>query len=65
MFLYPIVRDLFEVMRRHGKYIDAVDFEDYLHHTMQRYIDESSQPDDAVPMEFRFKESYCNARRVA
>ena len=27
----------------HGKYIGAVDLEEYLQHAMQRYIDESSR----------------------
>ena len=43
-FLYPVVKDFFETMRVHGKYIDAVDLEEYLQHTMKRYIDEASKP---------------------
>jgi hypothetical protein len=42
-FLYPIVKDFFETMRVHGKFIDAVDLEDYLQHTMQRYLDEAAK----------------------
>ena len=42
-FLYPLVKDFFETMRQHGKYIDAVDLEDYLQHTMQRYLDEAGK----------------------
>ena len=44
-FLYPIVKDFFETMRVHGKYIDAVDLEEYLQHTMQRYLDEGDKPE--------------------
>ena len=43
-FLYPIVKDFFETMRLHGKYIDAADLEEYLLHTMQRYVDEAAKP---------------------
>ena len=50
-FLYPIVKDFFESMRVHGKYIDAVDLEEYLQHTMQRYLDEASKPGVAEAVE--------------
>ena len=43
LFLYPIVRDFFETMRVHGKYIDAVDLEEYLQHTMKRYLTEAEK----------------------
>ena len=43
-FLYPVVKDFFETMRVHGKYVDAVDLEEYLQHTMQRYLDEADKP---------------------
>ena len=43
-FLYPIVKDFFEAMRVHGRFIDAHDLEDYLQHTMQRYLDEAAKP---------------------
>ena len=57
-FLYPVVKDFFETMRVHGKYIDAVDLEEYLMHTMQRYLDEAAKPDvaaviEAGPMQLR------------
>ena len=57
-FLYPVVRDFFETMRVHGKHIDAVDLEEYLQHTMQRYINEPSKPGvaeavEGTPMERR------------
>ena len=42
-FLYPVVKDFFETMRVHGKYIDAMDLEEYLMHTMQRYLDEAAK----------------------
>ena len=42
-FLYPLVRDFFELMRVHGKYVDPQDLEDYLMHTMQRYVDEAAK----------------------
>ena len=45
------MRDFFELMRLHGKFIDAVDLEDYLQHTMQRYLDEASKPDVAQAIE--------------
>ena len=35
-FLYPVVKDFFELMRGHGKYVDAEDLEEHLQHTMQR-----------------------------
>jgi len=50
-FLYPLVRDFFETMRQHGKYIDAVDLEDYLRHCMQKYLDEASKPGVAQAIE--------------
>ena len=50
-FLYPLVKDYFELMRMHGKYIDAVDLEDYLQHTMQRYLDEAEKPGVAEAVE--------------
>jgi hypothetical protein len=37
-FLYPVVKDFFELMRVHGKYIDPWDLEEYLQHTLQRYL---------------------------
>ncbi len=33
-FLFPVVKDVFETMRVHGKHIDAVDLEEYLQHTL-------------------------------
>ena len=50
-FLYPIVKDFFELMRVHGKYIDAEDLEEYLQHTMQRYLDEAAKPEVAATIE--------------
>ena len=43
-FLYPLVRDYFEGMRQHGKYIDAVDLEENLMVNMQRFLDEAAKP---------------------
>ena len=43
-FLYPVVKDFFETMRMHGKYIDSVDLEEYLQHTMARYLDVAANP---------------------
>ena len=50
-FLYPCVRDFFELMRVHGKYIDAEDLEEYLQHSMQRYLDEAEKPEVAASIE--------------
>ena len=50
-FLYPLVKDFFETMRQHGKYIDSVDLEDYLRHCMQKYLDEASKPGVAQAIE--------------
>ena len=50
-FLYPVVKDFFETMRVHGKYIDAKDLEDDLQHTMQRYLDEAAKPNVAEALE--------------
>ncbi len=50
-FLYPLVKDFFETMRLHGKYIDAQDLEDYLQGTMQRYVDEASKPEVVEALE--------------
>ena len=47
-FLYPVVRDFFELMRVHGKYIDPEDLEEYLMHTMQRYLDEAAKPEVVI-----------------
>ena len=38
--MYPVVKDFFELMRVHGKYVDAEDLEDCLLHAMQRYLDD-------------------------
>ena len=46
-FLYGLVREFFELMREHGKFITAVDLEDYLVHTMRRYLADSSKPEVA------------------
>ena len=37
------MKDFFEAMRVHSKYLDAVDLEEYLQHTMQRYLDEADK----------------------
>ena len=50
-FLYPCVKDFFEAMRVHGKYIDAEDLEDHLQVTMQRYLDEAQKPEVAASIE--------------
>jgi len=50
-FLYPLAKDYFETMRQYGKYIDAVDLEDYLRHCMQKYLDEASKPGVAQAIE--------------
>ena len=50
-FLYVLVKDFFETMRQHGKYIDAVDLEDNLMHNMQRYLDEAAKPGVAEAVE--------------
>ena len=47
-FLYPCVKDFFEAMRVHGKYVDAEDLEDQLQVTMQRYLDEAQKPEVAA-----------------
>ena len=50
-FLYPVVKGFFELMRVHGKYIDPEDLEEYLQHTMQRYLDEAAKPEVAAAIE--------------
>ena len=50
-FLYPLVRDYFENMRQHGKYIDAVDLEENLMVNMQRFLDEAAKPGVAEAIE--------------
>ena len=50
-FLYPVVKDFFELMRVHGKYVDPEDLEDYLLQTMQRYLDEAAKPEVAATIE--------------
>ena len=42
-FLYPLVKEYFEGMRGHAKYIDAQDLEDHLMLCMQRYLDEAGK----------------------
>ena len=49
--LYPVVKDFFELMRVHGKYVDPEDLEEYLQHTMQRYLDEAAKPEVAASIE--------------
>ena len=39
-FLYPLVRDWFEEMRLHGKYVDAKSLLEHMMHMMRRYLEE-------------------------
>ena len=45
------MRDFFELMRVHGKYVDGEDLEDYLQHTMQRYLDEATRSEVAASIQ--------------
>ena len=42
-FLYPLVRDYFQCMREHAKYIDAVDLEEHLQLQMVRFIEKAEE----------------------
>ena len=41
--LYLGVKEFFEEMRLHGKYIAPTDLEEFLQYTMQRYLDEANK----------------------
>ena len=49
--LYPVVKGFFEIMMSHGKYVDDEDIEEYLQHTVQRYLDEPAKPELAASIE--------------
>lgn len=44
-FLYPLVRDWFEEMRLHGKYVDARSLLEHFMHVMTRYLEEADKPE--------------------
>ena len=49
-WLYPLVKDYFEEMRLHGKYVDPVDLEEHLLSLMQMYLTEAAKPEVKMSM---------------